>query len=289
MLFDLQPKWLAALRTAPLYICMPFLAANSYVLGMTVGPFVSYETRFKLIIGTFCRSVTWIAKNVCGVDYQVTGQEHIPKDKSGYVIMSKHQSTWETLFLQNIFDPNTVVLKQELFYVPFFGWGIALLNPIFINRRKGSSAMKQILQKGSERLQRGEDILIFPEGTRVEPGNRKSFSKGGALLATEAGVDVIPIAHNSGEHWNNKRWLKIPGTIQVIIGGPISTKGKSWEAVNAEVEEWINTEVDKISTYPYDEGFEYNDINPFPTKPNNETLMASAIRYGQTKWDEFKR
>lgn len=289
MLFDLQPKWLAAVRTAPLYICMPFLAANSYVLGMTIGPFLPYEKRFKLIIGTFCHSVTWIAKNICGIDYEVKGTENIPRDDKGYVVMSKHQSTWETLFLQNIFDPNTVVLKQELFYVPFFGWGIALLNPIFINRSKGSSAMKQILNKGSERLQRGEDILIFPEGTRVEPGSRREFSKGGALLAVTAGSDVIPVAHNAGEHWNNKRWLKIPGTIQVVIGEPISTKGKSWEQVNEEVSNWINTKVDEISIYPYDEGFDYNDINPFPQKASNDSLVATAIKFGQEKWNEFMR
>ncbi len=289
MLFDLQPKWLAAIRTFPLYVCMPLLAANSYLLGMTIGPFLSYERRFKLIIGTFCHGTVWIAKHICGIDYQVSGHENLPKDDRGYVIMSKHQSTWETLFLQNVFDPNTVVLKQELFYVPFFGWGIALLNPIFINRSEGRSAMKQILEKGSERLKRGEDILIFPEGTRVEPGKRRAFSKGGALLATTAGVDVIPVAHNAGEHWNNKRWLKIPGTIQVVIGAPISTQGKTWEQVNEEVQNWVNAKVDEISTYPYDEGFDYNDINHFPQKSSTDGFVANAIRYGQEKWNEFMR
>ena len=276
MLFDPhQPRWLAFLRTVPLYVLMPILAMNSYILGMTIGPFLPYEKRFKLIIGTFCHSVVWIAKNICGVGYKVSGLENLPKDDRGYVIMSKHQSSWETLFLQNIFDPNTVVLKQEAFYIPFFGWGIALLNPIFINRNKGEQAVQQILDKGSERLKRGEDILIFPEGTRVNVGERKRFKKGGATLACTAEADVIPVALNSGEHWNNKRWLMIPGDINVVIGPTIKTEGKTWEDVNAEAEAWINSKVDEISAYPYQEGYEFEHGQP---QVNPQDLMANAVK-----------
>lgn len=281
MLFDPhQPRWLAFLRTIPLYIAMPFLALNSYILGMTIGPFLPYPKRFKLIIGTFCHSVVFISKYVCGVSYKVEGLENLPRDGRGYVIMSKHQSSWETLFLQNIFDPNTVVIKQEAFYIPFFGWGIALLNPIFVNRKKGEQAIQQILEKGSERLKRGEDILIFPEGTRVNVGERKPFKKGGAMLACEAGSDIIPVALNSGEHWNNKRWLKIPGEITVVIGPTISTKGKTWEEVNAETESWINYKVDEISAYPYQEGIQFEHANGNATA-NPEDIFAWAVKTGK--------
>ncbi len=286
MLFDPQPKWLAILRSIPLYIMMPIMAAHSYLIGMIIAPFFSGPMRFKIIMGSFCHSITWICKTICGVNYHIQGLDRIPKDNRGYVIMSKHQSTWETFALQNVFDPNTVVLKKELLYIPFFGWALYLLNPIFINRKEGKSALKQILEKGTERLHQGEDILIFPEGTRVEPGQRKPFSKGGALLATTAGVDVIPVAHNAGEHWNNKRWLKIPGTIQVVIGDPISTKGKTWEEVNQEVELWVNKTVDEISAIPYQE-----DMGTFEmgTTATSAGLVAQAIRAGQDKWNNFLR
>ena len=276
MLFNLhQPRWLAFIRSSLMYILMPLLAVNSYLLGTVFGPFISYPKRFKLIIGTFCHSSIWLAKNVAGIHYQVEGLEHLPKDGRGYVIMSKHQSSWETLFLQNIFDPNTVVIKKEAAYLPFFGWGIALLNPIFINRKKGEHALKQILEKGTERLQRGEDILIFPEGTRVDVGSRKEFKKGGALLACSSNADIIPIALNSGEHWNNKRWLMVPGTIQVVIGPVISTKDKNWESVNSEVENWINTTVDRISAHPYQDGYEFDTSEYFIT---NAELISNLFK-----------
>jgi 1-acyl-sn-glycerol-3-phosphate acyltransferase len=245
-----QSAILGTLRSAIMYLVMPWLAVNSFILGTLIGPFVSYPKRFKLIIGTFCHSTIWLAKNVAGIRYEVKGLEHLPKDNRGYVIMSKHQSSWETLFLQNIFDPNTVVIKKGAAYIPFFGWGISLLKPIFINRKNGEQALQQIIDKGSERLHKGENILIFPEGTRVNVGERKAFKKGGALLACTSGSDIIPIALNSGEHWNNIRWIMTPGTIKVVIGPVITSKGKTWQDVNQEVELWINTRVDEISAYP---------------------------------------
>lgn len=287
MLFDPhQPRWLAFIRSSILYILMPLLAVNSYLLGMTIGLFLPYPKRFKLIIGTFCHSTIWLIKNVAGIDYKVTGLENLPKDKRGYVVMSKHQSSWETLFLQNIFDPNTVVIKKEAAYLPFFGWGIALLNPIFVNRKKGEHALKQILEKGSERLQRGEDILIFPEGTRCNVGERLPFKKGGALLATTAGADIIPIAVNSGEHWNNKRWLMIPGTINLVIGPVIKTQGKSWEEVNQEAETWINASTDQISAYPYQEGYQFDHGGE---KINPSDYLAHAVETGKNWLQQFKR
>lgn len=240
---------LLSIKSALFYFCLPFLVIISFTLGLTIGPFVSYPTRFKLIIGTFSHGTLWLCKHICQVDYQVLGLEHIPKDNRGYVILSKHQSSWETLFLQTLFDPNTVVLKKEALFIPFFGWGIALLNPIFINRKKGADAIKQILEKGTERLNRAEDILIFPEGTRVDVGKQAEFKKGGALLAVEAQADIIPIALNSGEYWNNKSWLILPGTITVVIGSVIHTQGKDWKQVNAQAAKWINAQVDLISKH----------------------------------------
>lgn len=242
-------RFLLVIRSALFFFCLPFLVIVSFTLGLFIGPFVSYPIRFKLIIGTFSHGTLWLCKHICQIDYQVLGQEHLPKDERGYVILSKHQSSWETLFLQTLFDPNTVVLKKEALYIPFFGWGIALLNPIFINRKKGADAIKQILDKGSQRLKKGEDILIFPEGTRVDVGKQLEFKKGGALLAVEAQADIIPIALNSGEHWNNKSWLMLPGTITVVVGPVITTQGKDWQQVNTEAAKWINAQVSLISQH----------------------------------------
>lgn len=274
------------IRILPLYILMPLLAFNSYVLGMTIGPFLSYPRRFKLIIGTFCHGTMWICKHLLKIDVELQGKENLPNDGKGYVIMSKHQSPWETLYLQTVFDPNTVVIKQEAFYIPFFGWGIALLNPIFVNRSKGKQATEELLIKGSERLQKGEDILIFPEGTRVPVGEHKSFKKGGALLACEAGASIIPVAHNSGEHWINKRWFKRPGTIKVAIGPTINTKGKTWQQVNAEAEAWIFSKTDEISRLD-----QQTDLTL--ATPNSgldaQDFMAHAVRTGKEWLQQFWR
>lgn len=186
-----------------------------------------------------------LLKNLCGLNYEVEGEENIPAETA--IIFSKHQSTWETMALQLIFPPQTFVVKRELMWVPFFGWGLAVLKPIAIKRGSGSSAIKQVVRQGIERLKAGIWIVIFPEGTRVPPGQKVRYKLGGAILAAKSGYPIVPVAHNSGEFWPKKQFLKKPGTIKVVIGPPIETKDRKPDDILAEAESWIETTMDRIS------------------------------------------
>ncbi len=206
-----------------------------------------FKPRFA-VIRTFAVMNIFLLKHLCGLDYVIEGQENIPTGTA--IIFSKHQSTWETLALQLIFPPLTFVLKKELMWVPFFGWGLAVMNPIAINRRAGRSAIKQIVQQGIARLKAGIWIVIFPEGTRVRPGQRIRYKMGGAILATQSGYPVVPVALNSGEFWPKKQFLKKSGTIKVVIGSAIQTQDRKPEDVLREAETWIESTMATISQNP---------------------------------------
>jgi 1-acyl-sn-glycerol-3-phosphate acyltransferase len=172
------------------------------------------------------------------------GIENIPKTPS--IVLSKHQSAWETLAFQQIFPAQVWVLKKELLHIPFFGWGLAMTSPIAINRSSGRAALKQIVQQGKDRLKQGLWIVIFPEGTRIVPGKKGKYGIGGAWLATHTGVSVVPVAHNAGELWGKNSFIKRPGTITVSIGAPIDPAGMKASELNARIESWIELEVARI-------------------------------------------
>ncbi len=178
--------------------------------------------------------------------YQVEGVENIPEGNA--VIMCKHQSTWETLALQVIFPPQVWVMKRELLKVPFFGWGLAMLEPIAIDRKARGKARQQLIEQGTQRLEAGRWVVIFPEGTRIPPGKKGRYALGGASLAHSSGYPVVPMAHNAGEFWPRRQFTKQPGTIQVRIGPLIEGKDKSVEEINAEVEAWIEGQMQEITT-----------------------------------------
>lgn len=196
------------------------------------------QMRFRLISG-WSRAVIALAQVVLGIRYRVEGLEHLPSQPA--IILAKHQSAWETLAFQVIFPPQVLVLKRELLWIPFFGWGLALMSPISIDRSKGTSALKRMLAQGRERLSQGFWIAIFPEGTRVAPGTRGEYRVGGAWLAVKTGALVVPVAHNAGLFWRRNAFIKRPGTVTVLIGEPISPDGLTPEALNAQVEEWIES------------------------------------------------
>lgn len=185
-------------------------------------------------------------KLLCGINFQVTGGDNVPKGAA--IIFSKHQSTWETYALQLLFPAQTWVLKRELMWVPFFGWGLALLKPIAIDRSSGRKAVKQVIEQGKKRLDAGIWVTIFPEGTRVAPGQYKKWGIGGAILAEHSGYPVVPVAHNAGEFWGRRKFLKKPGTIQVIIGPPLDPQGLKASEINRRVEEWMKSAMDEISS-----------------------------------------
>jgi len=191
-------------------------------------------------------------KHICGIRYQVTGLENIPEQTS--IIFSKHQSTWETFALQMIFPAMAFVIKRELLWLPFFGWGLAATRPVAINRSAGRAAIKQLVKKGTARLQQGIWVTIFPEGTRVAAGSKGRYRIGGAILAAESGYPVVPVAHNAGEFWPRGQFLKKPGTIQVVIGPQIPSNNRRPEEILADAENWIESTMEKISTEPAQQG-----------------------------------
>ena len=187
----------------------------------------------------------WWLQVVCRIDYQVSGVEHIPQRP--VIVMAKHQSTWETMFLHQYLPPVAWVIKRELLWLPFFGWGLALLRPIAINRQAGVSAVKQVIRQGMEHLRQGQWVLIFPEGTRAAPGVRKRYGMGGAALAAHSGYPILPVALNAGEFWPRRGFLKRPGTVRVVFGPLIESEGRSAQELNQQVEHWIETAMMEIS------------------------------------------
>ena len=193
----------------------------------------------------------WWAKVTCGLDYQIDGKENIPDAPT--VVFSKHQSTWETFALTMIFRPQVWVLKRELLRVPFFGWGLAVLEPIAIDRSAGRSAIDQVLEQGHERLSRGCWVMVFPEGTRTAAGTRQRYKLGGAHLAVHWGQPVVPVAHNAGDFWPRRKFIKTPGVIRMVIGKPIPTAGREPAEVMAEAETWIEATVAEMRGTPVPE------------------------------------
>ena len=182
----------------------------------------------------------WWLKICCGITHRVIGLENLPEEPC--VIVSNHQSTWETFFLQRYFAPQSTVLKRELMWIPFFGWVIRFMKPIVINRSQRTSALKQIIKQGSERLKEGLWVLIFPEGTRVPVGESRPHFSGGSMLAVKAGVPIVPLVHNAGRVWPAHDVRKYPGVITIKFGAPIDTRDKKPKELNEELQAWINQE-----------------------------------------------
>lgn len=192
------------------------------------------------------RFTIWWLKVTCNLTFVVEGRENIPTDNC--IILAKHQSAWETIAMQQVFPPQTWVLKRELFLIPVFGWGLAMLHPVGIDRSAGKKALKQVIKQGTDRLKRGLWLIIFPEGTRTAPGEHKRYAIGGAMLAEKSGYPVLPVCHNAGEFWPKQGFIKKPGTITMVIGPLIHTDGKRASEINGEVEQWIETTYTRITT-----------------------------------------
>jgi 1-acyl-sn-glycerol-3-phosphate acyltransferase len=209
--------------------------------------------------GKFWRlGMQWGIENILGIRPQVIGQENMPQEPC--VILSKHQSAWETMTLQDCV-PNgaycVFVLKKELLSIPLIGWGLNAMKMISIDRKAGKEALDQVVLQGRERLEQGFYVIIFPEGTRVAPGQKKRFKPGGAYLATHVGCKVVPIAHNAGEFWPRQAFLKKSGTVTISIGPAIDATGMSEAEVNRQAEAWIEDEMHRLSPHRYS-GAEHN-------------------------------
>ncbi|MES9828633.1 MAG: lysophospholipid acyltransferase family protein [Candidatus Thiodiazotropha sp.] len=187
----------------------------------------------------------WGLEHICGLNYRLQGEENIPEESC--IIFAKHQSAWETIALISLIPgPKSWVLKRELLFVPFMGWVMYYFKPIAIDRKSGRKAVEQIIEQGTERLESGKNVFVFPEGTRVAPGTRKRYGIGGALLAENSAYPVLPVAHNAGVFWRRRDIRKYPGTIDVRIGPLIQTKGLSAAKINQAAEEWIESTVEHL-------------------------------------------
>lgn len=226
---------------------MLFLRSLLYYLGVSLAALVfsplsllilplPFRQRYR-IMTRWGRFAIWWLEKTCQLSYQVQGLENLPSGAA--IVLSKHQSAWETIVFQQIFPMQVWLLKRELLWVPLFGWGLATMQPIAINRKSLRQSLQQITEQGKQRLAQGLWVVIFPEGTRVAPGEKKRYGVGGAMLAAESGYPVVPVALNSGEFWPPKGIIKRPGIIKVIIGPVIESTGKNYKEINALAEKWM--------------------------------------------------
>lgn len=226
-----------------LYLGSAFLFAGMvlslciFVPLILIGLVFPFSVRYK-ISEAWVWFVLWLSRVCCGLHYEVEGLENIDAEQPS-IILSNHQSAWETIAFRLFLPMHSVLLKRSLLWLPVWGWAMATLKPIAIDRSNQRAALRTLLEQGKVYLNQGLWVLIFPEGTRTRPGAMKKFNAGGAMLAQQSGCPVVPVAHNAGVYWPRYSFLKYPGTIKVKIGPKIESKGRKAHDINAEAEAWI--------------------------------------------------
>lgn len=226
-----------------------------YFLGMFVFAFIvfliamatalfSFNIRYKVISQWAIFNIWWLGIT-CNIKFNVVGVENIPN--SACIIISNHQSTWESFAFQKIFAQQTWVLKQELLWIPIFGWGLAMLKPIVINRGEKIKALKKVIKQGTDRINENIFVVVFPEGTRQPYGQLGEYQKGGISIAKKTGCDISPVYHNAGRAWPKGSFIKYPNTITVVIGKPISVEGKSATTLIKEIRDWTESQASSIN------------------------------------------
>ncbi|NGP52079.1 lysophospholipid acyltransferase family protein [Thioalkalivibrio sp. XN8] len=234
--------WLRSL----LYTTLLFLSVPVHATGvLLLSPF-GHRAYYPVAVN-WARVNLWLLRKICRLDFVVEGLENVPAEPC--ILYWKHESVFETMAGALVLPPQTWVVKRELMWLPFFGWGLALLKPIAINRAAGRTAVKQVISQGQERLRDGLCVVIYPEGTRVLPGRERRFGVSGAALAKAAGVPILPVAHNAGDYWPRRSFLKRPGTIRVVIGPPVHPDELSTDEITTRGREWILATMDRISPH----------------------------------------
>jgi 1-acyl-sn-glycerol-3-phosphate acyltransferase len=224
-----------------------YLALIVYAPIMLIGWLIPAQHRYYVMF-SYGFTVMWFARWIVGLRWQIEGLENLPKPNAthGRLIAAKHQSTWDSMILPTLLNKPAFILKKELLWIPIFGTGLAGMDPIAIDRKAGSQALKIIIKQGKAQLAAGRDVIIFPEGTRYRPDVTPEYKIGAAMLAIQAKTEVIPIAINSGCHWPKGKFIKYPGTIHVVIGAPIAVAGKRANELSIEIEHWIETQQHKL-------------------------------------------
>ena len=231
---DLRPK--NYIGSTLLFVGI-FVTATMVGILLILGMLTTFKIRWKIGYA-WCAIISWMTKVFCGLTFEVEGMENFdPKQPA--IILSNHQSAWETLALRYILPPHSVVIKRELLYLPIWGWSLLTLKSIVINRKNQRASLRAILEQGSRYLNEGLWVLIFPEGTRAPAREVLKFNIGGAMLAHKTGFPVIPVAHNAGDFWPRYSFFKYPGVIKLKIGPVIESKGRKVAEINADAEQWI--------------------------------------------------
>jgi 1-acyl-sn-glycerol-3-phosphate acyltransferase len=237
----MQTVWIA-LRSALFMAAVVLITPPYALLAWMVAPLPA-RARYR-IVTTWSYLVIALARSICGIRYRVEGA--IRKSAGPFVVLANHQSAWETLAFQLLFPAQVLVLKRGLLWVPFFGWGLATLSPITVQRGAGPKNLRRLLAQGGDRLAQGFWVVVFPEGTRTRLDERRRFQVGGAWLASRTGVPVLPVAHNAGGLWPRNRFMKYPGTITVSVGAPIASVGREASEINEEARRWVEAERARI-------------------------------------------
>ncbi|MEM6773268.1 MAG: lysophospholipid acyltransferase family protein [Pseudomonadota bacterium] len=209
---------------------------------------------WRWFAGPWVRGVIGAARWIGGVDYRVRGREHLPDaaDMQRVILVSKHQSTWETFFLPGHMPHNLAfVFKRELLRIPVFGWCMGRLDMVPIDRSKRSEAWNRVASLGVDLMDRGRWIIMFPEGTRSERGSKGSYKSGASRLAIATDAVLIPVAVSSGKCWPRRSFWFIPGRIDVSIGPPIKPDGRSADQLMRAVEDWIEAEMRHLDPDAY--------------------------------------
>jgi 1-acyl-sn-glycerol-3-phosphate acyltransferase len=231
---------LQALRSL-LYTSWLFVGTATYAVIVLLVCWLPVQRLYR-IANSWSANQLWMLKFLCGLSYAVEGRENIPPGH--HVYFMKHSSTWETYAIMILFEPLVWVMKREIYWIPFVGWGCMLAKCIAIDRKAGTAAVNQVLAQGKDRMERyGAWVAVFPEGTRMAPGETRRYGSSGTLLAAQENRKIIPVAHNAGYFWPRRGVLKKRGTVRVIIGPPIEAAGRDAREVNNEAQAWIESHV----------------------------------------------
>jgi 1-acyl-sn-glycerol-3-phosphate acyltransferase len=218
-----------------------FFYAIFFVIACSMLPF---RKRFVLA-RVWGLVLLWALKVTCRLDYRIEGRENMPP--GNHIALWKHSSSWETIAMAVVFPRQVWVLKRELLWIPVVGWGIRQLHAIAIDRKSGHSAVGQVVEQGKQRLDEGDWIMVFPEGTRMPHGQTRKYGVSATLLAVERNKLIVPVAHNAGSYWPRRGWMKKPGTVRVVIGPPIAAAGRDVRELNKEVQDWIERTVANLT------------------------------------------
>jgi len=248
-LSPLMTAWLGA--RAGVFYCGYYLLTVWFGITAPLLVWLPLSIRYRYVRSWNFVIIRWLALT-CGVKFRVHGRANVPKRNC--VLIAKHQSQWETFFLLTLMAPIVTVLKKELLKIPFFGWGLRTLSPIAIDRSNPKQAMRDIMAQGQLRLEQGFTVLIFPEGTRVAPGETSTWARSGAQLAIDNNVPVLPVAHNAGVYWPARRFIKFPGTIDVYIGEPVAAGDMNSKEFTETLKQWIETHSNNSPSIPSSTG-----------------------------------